>query len=127
MTEKITKKGYFEMIEEIVRASDDSRVEDILNFIEHEKELLEAKRVKAQAKAEKTRNEGDELRKAVQSCLTDEFQIISDIFTQIEGEDVTQPKVTARLNQLVKAGIAEKEQVKTEDGKRMAYRLVDQA
>lgn len=127
MTEKITKKGYFEMIEEIVRASDDSRVEDILNFIEHEKELLEAKRVKAQAKAEKTRNEGDELRKAVQSCLTDEFQIISDIFAQIEGEDVTQSKVTARLNQLVKAGIAEKEQVKTEDGKRMAYRLVDQA
>jgi DNA-binding HxlR family transcriptional regulator len=127
MTEKITKKGYFEMIEEIVRASDDSRVEDILNFIEHEKELLEAKRVKAQAKAEKTRNEGDELRKAVQSCLTDEFQIISDIFAQIEGEDITQPKVTARLNQLVKAGIAEKEQVKTEDGKRMAYRLVDQA
>lgn len=126
MTEKITKKGYFEMIEEIVRASDDSRVEDILNFIEHEKELLEAKRVKAQAKAEKTRNEGDELRKAVQSCLTDEFQIISDIFAQIDGEDVTQPKVTARLNQLVKAGIAEKEQVKTEDGKRMAYRLVDQ-
>lgn len=126
MTEKITKKGYFEMIEEIVRASDDSRVEDILNFIEHEKELLEAKRVKAQAKAEKTRNEGDELRKAVQSCLTDEFQIISDIFTQIDGEDVTQPKVTARLNQLVKAGIAEKEQVKTEDGKRMAYRLVNQ-
>lgn len=127
MTEKITKKGYFEMIEEIVRASDDSRVEDILNFIEHEKELLEAKRVKAQAKAEKTRNEGDELRKAVQSCLTDEFQIISDIFAQIDGEDVTQPKVTARLNQLVKAGIAEKEQVKTEDGRRMAYRLVDQA
>ena len=127
MTEKITKKGYFEMIEEIVRASDDSRVEDILNFIEHEKELLEAKRVKAQAKAEKTRNEGDELRKAVQSCLTDEFQIISDIFAQIDGEDATQPKVTARLNQLVKAGIAEKEQVKTEDGKRMAYRLVDQA
>lgn len=127
MTEKITKKGYFEMIEEIVRASDDSRVEDILNFIEHEKELLEAKRVKAQAKAEITRNEGDELRKAVQSCLTDEFQIISDIFAQIDGEDVTQPKVTARLNQLVKAGIAEKEQVKTEDGKRMAYRLVDQA
>lgn len=127
MTEKITKKGYFEMIEEIVRASDDSRVEDILNFIEHEKELLEAKRVKAQAKAEKTRNEGDELRKAVQSCLTDEFQIISDIFAQIDGEDVTQPKITARLNQLVKAGIAEKEQVKTEDGKRMAYRLVDQA
>ena len=127
MTEKITKKGYFEMIEEIVRASDDSRVEDILNFIEHEKELLEAKRVKAQAKAEKTRNEGDELRKAVQSCLTNEFQIISDIFAQIEGEDITQPKVTARLNQLVKAGIAEKEQVKTEDGKRMAYRLVDQA
>lgn len=126
MTEKITKKGYFEMIEEIVRASDDSRVEDILNFIEHEKELLEAKRVKAQAKAEKTRNEGDELRKAVQSCLTDEFQIISDIFAQIDGEDVTQPKVTARLNQLVKAGIAEKEQVKTEDGKRMAYRLVNQ-
>lgn len=126
MTEKITKKGYFEMIEEIVRASDDSRVEDILNFIEHEKELLEAKRVKAQAKAEKTRNEGDELRKAVQSCLTDEFQIISDIFAQIEGEDITQPKVTARLNQLVKAGIAEKEQVKTEDGRRMAYRLVNQ-
>lgn len=126
MTEKITKKGYFEMIEEIVRASDDSRVEDILNFIEHEKELLEAKRVEAQAKAEKTRNEGDELRKAVQSCLTDEFQIISDIFAQIDGEDVTQPKVTARLNQLVKAGIAEKEQVKTEDGKRMAYRLVNQ-
>lgn len=126
MTEKITKKGYFEMIEEIVKASDDSRVEDILNFIEHEKELLEAKRVKAQAKAEKTRNEGDELRKAVQSCLTDEFQIISDIFAQIDGEDVTQPKVTARLNQLVKAGIAEKEQVKTEDGKRMAYRLVNQ-
>ena len=57
--------------------------------------------------------------------MTDEFQTIDDIVAQVAEEGVTKAKVTARLTQLVKAEMAEKDQIKADDGRKvMAYRLV---
>ena len=59
--------------------------------------------------------------------MTDEFQTISQVLAQIEGEDLTAAKIAARMRKLVKAGSVEKEEVTVEvEGKkvkRMAYRL----
>ena len=69
--------------------------------------------------------EGDALRDAVQAVLTEEYQTINDIASQVEGEEITKAKITARLTSLVKNGLAEKADVKTEDGKTVkAYKLV---
>ena len=67
--------------------------------------------------------EGDELRAAVQAVLTQELQTIDAIVEQIECEDVTKAKVTARLTALVKAEVARKDTVKEGSRKIMAYAL----
>ena len=68
--------------------------------------------------------EGDELRNTVEATLTEEYQTIADIIAQIDDEEISKAKVTARLTSLVKSGIAIKEEAKTEDGKKiMVYRL----
>ena len=64
---------------------------------------------------------GDELREVVLSVLTDEFQSIDAITAQIEGEDVTKAKVTARLTQLVTAEKAVKDTIKGEDGRKTVH------
>ena len=47
-----------------------------------------------------------------------------DFFSLGEGEEITKAKVTARLTQLVKAEVATKDTVKTEDGRKVtAYKL----
>ena len=101
-------------------------------FAENEIGLLEKKAAKAKAKAAEKKAEkkaeADELQVAVQNALTDEFAPIADIAARIEGEDVTVSKVTYRLTQLVKAGIAEKEEIKVSaEGEKtrkiMGYRL----
>ena len=57
--------------------------------------------------------------------LTNELQTIDAIVAQIEGEEITKAKITARLTSLVKNGIAEKEDVKDEEGRKLkAYKLV---
>ena len=56
--------------------------------------------------------------------MTNEPQIIDAITAQVDFEGATKAKITARLTQLVNAKIATKEQVKTEDGRKvMAYKL----
>lgn len=121
---KVTKKDWYAQIRAVVEASDNEQKEDILGFIDHEVELLEAKAAKAAERAASKKADGDELRNAVQAVLTDELQTIDAITAQIEGEDITKAKVTARLTQLVKAGVATKDMVKTEDGRKVtAYKL----
>ena len=121
---KVTKKDWYAQIRAVVEASDNEQKEGILGFIDHEVELLEAKAAKAAERAASKKADGDELRNAVQAVLTDELQTIDAITAQIEGEDITKAKVTARLTQLVKAGIATKDMVKTEDGRKVtAYKL----
>lgn len=122
---KMTKTMYFEEIKAIVEAADVENKEDLMAFIDKQVELLAGKAAKAKERAAAKKVEGDELREVVLAVLTDELQTIDVIASQIEGEDITKAKVTARLTQLAKAGMAVKEPVANADGKGkvMAYKL----
>lgn len=121
---KMTKKDWFEVIKGIVEASDNENAAGAVEFIDKQMELLAAKAEKAKERAAKTKAEGDEMRAAVQAVLTEELQTIDEITAQVEGEEITKAKVTARLTQLVKAEVATKDTVKIEDGRKVtAYKL----
>ena len=128
MEKKITKRDNFNAIIEVLT---DAGREDLAKVIEHEIELLDAKSSKAKATAAKKKAEGDALRDAVQAVLTDELATIKEITEKVEfeGFDGSQAKVQYRLNALVNAGIAVKEQVTVGEGesrrKLMAYRIAD--
>lgn len=126
MEKKITKKENFTKIIEVLT---DAGREDLAAVIEHEIELLDAKSSKAKATAAKKKAEGDALRDAVQAVLTNELQTIADITAQVEGDEISTAKVQYRLNALVGAGIASKEQVTVGEGearrKLMAYRIAN--
>ena len=103
--------------------------EELLNFATNEKAQLEKKNVAARKRAA-DKAAADELLNAVASVLTDEFQTIAEVTDCIEGADVTTAKIQYRLNSLVKAGEAEKQEMKVTgaDGKKrivMGYRLSD--
>ena len=121
---KMTKAMWLEEIKGVVAAADYENKEGAIDFINKQIEALAAKAEKAKEKAAKAKAEGDELRAIVEGILTADAQPIDDIVAQIEGEDVTKAKVTARLTALVNAGIAKKEPVKVGSRKVMAYSLV---
>lgn len=128
---KLTKKDFYAAIRGMVEGIEmvgDIPADEVLAFIDKTVEQIDAKAAKAKEKAAEKKTEGDELRAAVEAVLTEELQTIDAITAQVEGEDVTKSKVTARLTQLVKADIARKEQVKDEGGRKvMAYALKDAA
>ena len=124
-TIKMTKVDYFEQLAGIVEASDVDNKEDILKFIQGSIETLENRKRAAQERAEKKKNEPDELADAVKAVLSGELQTADDIAAQIEGEDVTKQKVVARLTKMVNAGTVSKDSVKTDDKRKvMGYALV---
>lgn len=124
-TIKMTKVDYFEQLAGIVEASDVENKEDILKFIQGSIETLENRKRAAQERAEKKKNEPDELADAVKAVLSGELQTADDIAAQIEGEDVTKQKVVARLTKMVNAGTVRKDSVKTDDKRKvMGYALV---
>ena len=131
MTEKkFTKVEKFEMIREIIAGDGSTEMTPqesmLIDFIDSQIEQIQTKAEKSKERAAAKKAEGDELRKTVQSLLTNEYQSIDDIIAQIDDEDVTRSKITARLTQLVKAEIVEKDSRKSEEGKKqMVYRLVD--
>ena len=103
--------------------------EELFNFATNEKAQLEKKNVAARKRAA-DKAAADELLNAVASVLTDEFQTIAEVTDCIEGAEVTTAKIQYRLNSLVKAGEAEKQEMKVTgaDGKKrivMGYRLSD--
>ena len=129
MEKKLTKRDKFEMLKEIVRG--DVNVEmtveqaELVDFLDAQIVAIDAKAEKAKARNAEKKANGDELRDVVQSILTNDFQTIDAIVAQIEGEEVTKAKVTARLTSLVNNGIAEKTDVKDDEGRKLkAYRLV---
>lgn len=127
MEKKITKRDNFNTIIEVLT---DAGREDLANVIKHEIELLDNKAAKAKANAAKKKVEGDALRDAVQAVLTDELQTIADVTAKVEGDEITSAKVQYRLNALVSAGIARKEQVTVGEGdakrKLMAYAIASE-
>jgi hypothetical protein len=126
MEKKITKRDYYEILQGIVAANvADEEKGELLEFLDKQIALIDSKAEKAKARNAEKKANGDELREAVQSVLTDEFQTIDAIVAQIEGEEITKAKVTARLTSLVNNGIAEKADVKDDEGRKLkAYKLV---
>lgn len=122
---KITKAEYFGMIKDVVAGSDVENAQELMDFIDRQVKLIASKAEKAKERAAKQKAKGDKLREAVQAVLTGELQVIDEIVAQVDFEDVTKAKVTARLTQLVNAGIAVKEQQKVDSRKVMAYKLAD--
>ena len=95
--------------------------EDIVEYANTTIEQLAAKATKAKERAAEKKAEGDVLRAAVASVLTTEYQTLDEIFEQIDGEDLTKAKITARLTQLVRSGEAHKTDVKIDGKVRKAY------
>ncbi len=132
---KITKRTVYETLIKVAEGeafTDYITAEDLKAFAENELSLMAKKAEKAKERAAEKKAEGDALREVVQSVLTTDYQTIADVTTQIEGEDVTVGKVTRRLSELVRDGLAEKAKVSVkytdEDGKEktkevMAYKL----
>ena len=125
MEKKITKREYFEMLKEIVNESNSENKGELIYFIESQIASIETKAAKAKERAAVKKAEGDALREAVKSVLTNEFQDAETITALVDGEDVTKNKVIARLTQLVNLGEVEKTDIKNESGKtRKAYKLI---
>ena len=132
---KITKAMVLAAIKENVENMEfagDVTAADVTAYCDKTLEQLANKAAKAKEKAAEKKNEGDELRDAVEAVLTDEYQVIGDIFPQVADEagEITTAKVTYRLTALVKAGIAEKAEVKVSgEGEKtrkvMGYRLAN--
>ena len=95
-------------------------------FAENEIALLDKKAVKAKERAATKKAEGDELTEAVRAVLTDEFQTIADIASQIEGDEVSVARVSYRLTQLVKNLEAERSEasIPGKDGTKGSKRAV---
>ena len=123
---RLTKKDYYALIKEVLEASDIEAKSELLTFVEKQVEMIENKAEKAKARAAEKKIAGDELREAVKSVLTNEFQTADAITSQVDGEEVTRAKVISRLGQLVKNGEAEKTDVKTEDNRTVkAYKIAE--
>ena len=119
---KMTKKDYFAEIKDVLVEAGEK---DLAEVMAHEIELLENKAVKNKERAAARKVAGDELRDTISNILIDDLQTVDEIVEQIEEEDITKAKVIARLTQLVNLNEAVKEQIKTEDGKKiMAYKRI---
>ena len=123
---KLTKKDYYALIKEIIENSEIESKTELIDFIDKQVAMIDAKAEKAKARAAEKKAVGDELREVVKSLLTNNFQTADQITAQIQDEDVTRAKVIARLGQLVKNNEAEKTDVKTEDGRSVkAYKIAE--
>ena len=124
-TVKMTKKDWYEAIKVVIEGVEVEQKAEMLDFLDVQLEQLAKKAEKAKERADKTKAEGDELRELVAAQLTEEFQTADAITEALAMDGVTKAKVTARLTQLVKTGVAEKEAMKAEDGRKvMHYRAV---
>lgn len=125
MDKKITKRDYYEILQGLVAENAGDNKDLLLEFLDKQITLIDAKAEKAKVRNAEKKAAGDELRAVVQSVLTDKLQTIDEIVAQIEGEELTKAKITARLSSLCREGIAEKLDTKTEDGRKLkAYRLM---
>lgn len=130
-TTKTTKIDMFMMIADAINANVANDNEDkamMLDFIDTQVGQLKDKAEKAKAHRAEKKAAGDALRDKIAMLITNELQTVKQIMEQIDftndkGEEVTKNQVVSRLSALVKAGVIEKEQVKEDSHKRMAYKL----
>ena len=123
---KKTKVMYFEELKELVLTTviDAEKQTEYVEFIDKQIEALEKRKVAAAARAEKKKAESDALTNAIYELITDKLVTVDEITVAFDDEEVTRAKVTARLGKLVNAGLIEKEPVRVDGKKRMAYRRI---
>ena len=122
MTKKMTKKEMFAMIMGVVETATVDNKTEMINFIEHELELLNRKSSKSGQTKTQIENEGikadilDEMAKLDKPVTISEFCEISNS----EVANLSNQKLSALFNQLVKA----EKMVKTTDKKKSYFALV---
>lgn len=126
---KVTKRDYYNAIISAMQTGETPIApDDVIAFCEKELAALDKKAAKAKELAAKKRAENDTLLDAVADALSDEFEPIATITERVDADEVTVGKVTYRLTQLVKAGIAEKGEVTIGEGdtkrKATAYKRI---
>lgn len=121
----MTKREVLNAIKEVANQdpegmfNDTVSAADVIDYVDTTIEQLDHKAARAKERAEKAKAAGDELRATVAAVLTDEYQTIAEIAAQVDVEDITPAKVTARLTQLVKLNEAHKIKIKTDDGRKI--------
>lgn len=120
-TEKTTKKTYFEMLKDIVLASDSAEKDALIEFIDASIVQLDNKAAKAKERAAAKKIAGDDLRERIADVLTSEPKSLDDIVAELDEEGLTRAKVTARMSQLVELGRAVKELGKNAEGKKTTF------
>lgn len=120
-TKKITKREYLNTLRAIVENGDfdfenpEMTVDGMLEFIDHEVELLDNKAAAAAKRAAIKREAGDELRARIVELLdTENYMTINEIVKALGDEDISAQMVTSRLTQACKAELVEKDMVSTE-------------
>ena len=126
-TVKKTKAMYFAELRTIVEGAEVENQDALLEFIDKQVEALEKRKVAAAERAEKKKAESDALTDAIYAEIGEEPITVDEIVVALDDEEVTRNKVTARLGKLFKAGLIEKEMVKVDGNKRMAYHRVAEA
>lgn len=98
--------------------------EDVVAFCDNELELLAKKTARSKEAAAKKRAEGDEITAVVRDALsTEDFEPISVIADRINDENISKAKIVARLRNLIECGEAEKQEMTTDDKRKvMSYR-----
>lgn len=106
---KWTKKEIYNELLTLVRTGKMDLDESTLEaFCIRQIAILDNKEIKAKELAAKKRSAGDELTKAIEAVLTEDYEPIAEIAAKVDMEDVTVSKCVYRLNKLVEAGKAEK-------------------
>lgn len=133
MEKKITNRQVLEAIAKAVAKDAEIEIsdgvvvtgEEVVAYAEKAVAQLDAKSEKAKERAAAKKAEGDKLKDAVKDAITDEYQGVADILEKVaDFPEVTKAKVIARITQLVKAGVVEKEIAKNADNKKVTvYRL----
>lgn len=133
-TTKITKRDRYTSIIDILK--DVNADADLVAFCEGEIALLDKKSAKAKETAAAKKTEVDTLTESIKDALgtlaDGAYATIADVTAMVgaDDEEVTPNKISYRLSQLVKAGVAESTDVKvpaTETSKARtikAYKLV---
>lgn len=122
---KMTKLDWYTELISIVKNSDAETKEDMLDFLENQKELLLKKQERSKAKAAEKKEDSDAMFEAIVSLLTSEWQNIDEIMTEVIAfdeifADTSRAKVSARLTKAVKLGYAEKGTAIYEGGRKLA-------
>lgn len=123
---KVTRKEYFAAVRALVENIEsvgEYTADEVLAFIDNEVAKIDAKAAKAKEKAAEKKAETDALKDRVFEVITEESQTVDAIVAAIGDEEVTKSKVVSRLTVLAREGAVTKEEVKTDNGKRVAYKL----